>query len=479
MLMSVFLSGLIGPTFGLQRWRDGSQLNRLIGLFPLWRQGTTFLADGIGALLASLLYAIAPFVPNAGNSGLGLLLIALALYWLLLTLSDDEAGSVDPVSEKGWNLPNLTTPLHLTVACYWAIAAVATGLSPVRKLAFEGLTKLSLYMLLFALLARVLRSPRLRNWVIAVYLNVALAVSTYGITQLFAGAKQLATWVDPASPSADGVRVYSYLGNPNLLAGYLLPAICLSAMAMLVWKGRLRQVLAGVMLVCNVICMALTGSRGGWIGTVVAGFVLLLLLLIWWQEKFPQKLRAIAGPAVLMFAGGTLMLVVLAVPALRNRVLTMFLGSGDSSNSFRINVWKAVIKMIQARPVLGIGPGNDAFNAVYPLYQQARYTALSAYSILLEVLVETGLIGLVAFLWMLGTSVQMGWQRLNQLRLQAAQGVKDPQVFWLVAAIASFFGMLGHGIVDTVWYRPQVNTLWWLMLALIASYYSRPRRAVD
>jgi putative inorganic carbon (hco3(-)) transporter len=93
--------------------------------------------------------------------------------------------------------------------------------------------------------------------------------------------------------------------------------------------------------------------------------------------------------------------------------------------------------------------------------------------------VETGLIGLVAFLWMLGTSVQMGWQRLNQLRLQAAQGVKDPQVFWLVAAIASFFGMLGHGIVDTVWYRPQVNTLWWLMLALIASYYSRPRRAVD
>jgi len=29
--------------------------------------------------------------------------------------------------------------------------------------------------------------------------------------------------------------------------------------------------------------------------------------------------------------------------------------------------------------------------------------------------------------------------------------------------------MLGHNVVgDTVWYRPEVNTLWWLMVALIA-----------
>jgi len=31
--------------------------------------------------------------------------------------------------------------------------------------------------------------------------------------------------------------------------------------------------------------------------------------------------------------------------------------------------------------------------------------------------------------------------------------------------------MLGHNVGDTVWYRPEVNTLWWLMVALIASYY--------
>ncbi|MEY3255153.1 MAG: putative bicarbonate transporter, IctB family, partial [Cyanobacteriota bacterium] len=39
-------------------------------------------------------------------------------------------------------------------------------------------------------------------------------------------------------------------------------------------------------------------------------------------------------------------------------------------------------------------------------------------------------------------------------------------------AIAAIFGMLGHGTVDTVWYRPEVNTVWWLMVAMVASYWS-------
>jgi putative inorganic carbon (HCO3(-)) transporter len=36
------------------------------------------------------------------------------------------------------------------------------------------------------------------------------------------------------------------------------------------------------------------------------------------------------------------------------------------------------------------------------------------------------------------------------------------------------FGILSHGLVDTVWYRPEVSTLWWLMVAIIASYYTAP-----
>ncbi|MEL7510458.1 MAG: O-antigen ligase family protein, partial [Cyanobacteria bacterium J06554_1] len=92
-------------------------------------------------------------------------------------------------------------------------------------------------------------------------------------------------------------------------------------------------------------------------------------------------------------------------------------GREDSSNNFRINVWEGAMDMIRARPVIGIGPGNEAFNKIYPLYQRPRYTALSAYSVFLETLVEAGFIGFTAFLWMLGTTFYQGIQQLRRLRM--------------------------------------------------------------
>jgi len=151
---------------------------------------------------------------------------------------------------------------------------------------------------------------------------------------------------------------------------------------------------------------------------------------------------------------------------LRDRVGSMFAGRGDSSNNFRINVWMAVIEMIKDHPIWGIGPGNVAFNKIYPLYMKARYSALSAYSILLEVILEAGIIGFTCFVWLLLVTVTQGWNAIQRLRQ-----VGDRNGLWLIAAIASLFGMIAHGLVDTVLYRPEVNTLWWLMFGMIASYY--------
>jgi putative inorganic carbon (HCO3(-)) transporter len=131
-----------------------------------------------------------------------------------------------------------------------------------------------------------------------------------------------------------------------------------------------------------------------------------------------------------------------------------------------MNVWSAVLEMIRDRPILGIGPGNNAFNKIYPLYQRPRYTALSAYSVFLEIAVETGFIGALCFLWLLIVTFNQGVQQLGRLRMLA-----NPDGFWLMGAIAAIAGILSHGLVDTVWYRPEVSTLWWLMVAIVASYY--------
>ena len=441
-------------------WGESSYLHRVIGSLRNWRQGSWFLqwAEVIGAMLAIAIFATAPFV---SNNLIGFLLIACAGYWVLLTLSDDaEAGSG-------------ITPIHLLIALYWWISTIATALSPVRSAAIEGWTKLTLYMLLFALMARVLRSPRLRSTLISIYLLVALVVSVGGMRQWIFGAAALATWVDPESTLAGTTRVYSFLGNPNLLAAYLLPAAVFSAAAIFSWKGWIPKALAVLMWGINSTCLILTFSRGGWIGFVLAGFVFVMLLVHWFSIYLPRFWQIWALPIVLATTATLLILSVVAVDPLRDRVASMFSGRDDSSNNFRINVWMAVIEMVKDRPILGIGPGNDAFNRVYPKYQQAGYTALSAYSIVLEILVETGFVGLSCFLWILMVTLTQGWVQIQRLRQVASR-----EGFWLMAAIDIMIGMLGHGLFDTVWYRPQVSTLWWLMLAIVASYYHPPRVAI-
>lgn len=440
----------------LKEYLATSYLHRsLVGLLRSWRQTSVLIqwGDVIAAALLSLVYGLAPF---ASSTLVGLLLVACVGFWLLLTLSDDttlvHASSVSPI--------------HLLVLLYWGIAAVATALSPVKKAALNDLGTLTLYLLLFALCARVLRSPRIRSWIITLYLHVSLIVSIYGLRQWFFGATALATWVDPESPLSKTTRVYSYLGNPNLLAGYLVPAVVFSLVAIFAWQSSIRKALALTMFIVNTACLILTFSRGGWIGLVVAVLTVMALLVYWWSATMPTFWRTWSLPIILGGLIGVLVLAVIFVEPVNIRVLSIFADRKDSSNNFRRNVWDAVFEMIRDRPIIGIGPGHNAFNKVYPLYQRPRYSALSAYSILLEVAVETGLVGLACFLWLIIVTFNAAFLQMQRLRQS-----RNVEGFWLIGAIATLLGMLAHGAVDTIWFRPEVNTLWWLMVALIASYW--------
>jgi len=105
--------------------------------------------------------------------------------------------------------------------------------------------------------------------------------------------------------------------------------------------------------------------------------------------------------------------------------------------------------------------------------------------VLLEIAVETGFIGLSCFLWLLTVTVNQGLLQIKRLRdaqfsssnlTENSPNIQGNQGFWLIGAIATLAGMMAHGFVDTVWYRPEVNMLWWLMVAIIASFYSNPQQ---
>jgi putative inorganic carbon (hco3(-)) transporter len=445
---------------------DASYVHRWVGSLQAWRQHSWLMqwGDEIGAMLAALIFIIAPFVPSTpglSTETIGLLLLPLAAFWVLLTLADKQAGG--------------TTPIHFAILIFWMISAIATGLSPAKDAALGGLGKLSLYLSLFLMLARLCRSSRIRNWLIAVYLNTAFFVSGYGVHQSIYGAKQLGNWVDAESTLAKTTRVYSYLNNPNLLAGYLLPAIAFSVAAFLIWRGWVYKTLAMVMVVVNTYCLLVTYCRGAWIGLALGVVVAAGLVYYWLRPQLPKFWRSWGFPIVLgsiLAIGG---LAVLLIPSLHDRVLSIFSGSKDSSNNVRLEVWKAVSKMTHDRPLLGFGPGDRVFKKVYPIYQTSpRFGAIGAYSIFLETIVEIGYIGFVCLIWMLVVTANCGIQSLQQLRQ-----TKDPQAFWLIAAIVAMVATLAQGATDTVWYRPEVQTLWWLTIGIIASFYQPTARSVD
>ncbi|MEL7227970.1 MAG: IctB family putative bicarbonate transporter, partial [Cyanobacteria bacterium J06576_12] len=314
-------------------------MHRLLSPFRSWRRGSWLLAwgDGIAWVFVAVLIALAPYVTT---TMIGWLLLAGAGFWVLLTVSDRA---------EGW-----LTPLHIAVVAYWGAMVLATAFSPVKAAALSGLIKLTLNVFLFMLLARILRVKELRSGLILVYSLTALLVSVYGLRQWIFGADALATWVDPESNLVGTTRVYSYLKNPNLLAGYLMPAASFGAMAVFVWKRWLPKLLAVVMTLTSSACLVLTLSRGGWLGFLAMGFLMMVLMVFWLSPKLPPLWQKLALP--LLFAGtaGVVVAAVLLVPPVRERVMSIFAMRGDSSNNFRFNVYAAVFEMIRDRPFFGI-----------------------------------------------------------------------------------------------------------------------------
>ena len=148
--------------------------------------------------------------------------------------------------------------------------------------------------MLFALSAQILRSPKLCNWIITSFLLTALMVSAYGIRQEFFGVQQLATWNDPSSALANDTRVYSYLGNPNLLGGYLLPAIALSVAAVFIWQGWIQKTLAVIMVGCNSACLYFTDSRGAWLANGGINWRVAITVLLLVARVFTPLLAGMA-----------------------------------------------------------------------------------------------------------------------------------------------------------------------------------------
>jgi putative inorganic carbon (HCO3(-)) transporter len=428
-------------------WWQASFLSQGVRQLRLWGQAS-WIIQGLDPLAVLLFTVYLGFSSQATTPSLGLILLGMAAITVIYALF------------RGVQI----TGIHGILGLFWGIATLSTLFSPAGSVAQEGWIKLTLYLLGFTLLHQILQRYQYRSWLITILLLVSLGMGVYGIRQYFYGAEELATWVDPESGLSGTTRVYSSLLNPNLYGGFLVPVLPFCLAAWVYWRSWGVRLVWGLTTGINLLCLLLTYSRGAWVGGVVALSFASVFMLVWLQDFVPRRWRRWTLPA---FGGGSLLVLlfgILTLPPLRLRILSIFAGRQDSSNNFRINVWQACFKMLKDFPGLGIGPGNDAFNRVYPLYQISDYSALGAYSVPLEIALETGVVGGIGYICFVIAVVRWGWQQWRRLLQE-----RDPQSLWVGAALAAVLGMMAHGLVDTVWYRPQIQMLWWFAVAILTS----------
>lgn len=143
-------------------------------------------------------------------------------------------------------------------------------------------------------------------------------------------------------------------------------------------------------------------------------------------------------------------------------------GDGDSAIA-RKHLSLIAVEMISKRPVFGYGAGNCHL-AGQRFADQSKYRSEWYYTIhskYLLVWIETGLIGIGFFLWILANGFYQGW---------AAWRLKDRLLAPIGLALAA--ALAGHGIhmaVDIFNSRTQVQMLW-VMLGLLAAVYHLARQ---
>jgi O-antigen ligase len=137
----------------------------------------------------------------------------------------------------------------------------------------------------------------------------------------------------------------------------------------------------------------------------------------------------------------------------------------------RGQLWRAALLIWQTRPLVGIGPG--VFQYIYGPYlgMQRWDTRIHTNNLYLEVLVGAGVLGLLAFLSLIGAQMVQASRALCESR---SGGLKQPQLRWVVlACMLALTSFLIHGMFDAFLAFMTTNLLLWMLLGMISGCTGR------
>ena len=107
----------------------------------------------------------------------------------------------------------------------------------------------------------------------------------------------------------------------------------------------------------------------------------------------------------------------------------------------RLWLWRVAAGMFLKRPLLGVGPDNFRWlHTAYAGVEQGD-TRIHANNLYIEWLVDTGILGFAAFLWLMGQVVRAAWRALDR-------GGPQGTGIWRLALAGSLAAWFVHGFLD-------------------------------
>lgn len=337
----------------------------------------------------------------------------------------------------------LKTPLTLPLAAFLGTAALSLAFATELGPAVVQLLSLTSSVVLVFVVAVLVRSPRAGALVAGGVLAVA---AVFGMLAVLEWAGGFSVQPDVFFTPGYGVRARVTFLDPNILASFLMCAILLAAPLLAVAPMKRPLRIAGVCAaVAALVGLAATYSRGG-LGGLVIGLVAIALLM-----RAPRRARLafVALMVLAILAAGVL---VFDARWVQENVV----GAGETGSATnRVYMVEGALAMWRDHP---FGVGLDNYQVMYPEYRDPRADAgiVESHTAYVTVLAETGFLGLLAFLWVLGAF-------FFRTALPAARRTRDLTVHALaVGAFAAALALAAQAFT----YSLEASKFWWFAIGL-------------
>ncbi len=294
-------------------------------------------------------------------------------------------------------------------------------------------------VILFYIAVDLMRRP---SEIRIVLLGFAVGTTVFAVLNLGAWAMALVTHTHIEVNNAPEALYTS----PNSVALFLEPAVAIAAGFVVYSDDHRDRNLAIVWLVFMLAAVIATLSRGGFLTLAV-----LVLVVVLTMRRTRLKL-AILGGAVVAAAA------ISQIPFVAQRLYRQ-LDPSYQGNTLegRLQIWSDTLKMLRARPIFG--SGLRAYQTVMQAYvSPGHQPELYPHNIFLSMWVELGLLGLIAFVVLLGLLLWRGWTSYA-----IADGLARP-LLW--GTSAAFVAVAVHGMVDTPYYNNDISLEFWFVAAL-------------